>query len=41
MQFPYEVKVLGDADIAGVLAYWDRVDQRRFAAIQPRVGLAA
>ncbi len=40
-QFPYEVKVSGEADIAGVLAYWDRADQRRLAATQPRVALAA
>jgi hypothetical protein len=28
-QFPYEIKLAGNVDIAGVLAYWDRLDQKR------------
>jgi hypothetical protein len=32
-QFPYEIKLSGDSGTARVLAYWDRLDQKQFSAI--------
>src|SRR6476659_7108672 len=31
-QFPYEIKLVGNTEVAKVLAYWDRADQQRLAA---------
>lgn len=44
-QFPYEIKLAGNVDIAGVLAYWDRIDQKRLqktaAVAEPVTAIAA
>lgn len=34
-QYPYELKLWGHADLARVLAYWDRMDQQRVSATTP------
>jgi hypothetical protein len=37
---PYEIKLQGNADIVSVLAYWDRLDQRRLASTQQETSAA-
>lgn len=39
--FPYEIQLPGNADIVNVLAYWDRMDQKRLSSTLPDAPIAA
>ncbi len=41
VQFPFEIKLVGNSELAKSLAYWDRKDQNRFAIAPQKQSIAA